>query len=113
MKTQNPAINDEITKKKDWLFDAIMMLIEPELATAQYESLDKKYPRESAEEKRKRLAKYDRAFAVFDEVIATLTDELVGEARARARKKRKTLHTEETYERAGELEDIEKFFPSP
>ena len=63
-----------------WLFDKIMSGIEPELTSEQYPFLAEKYRGESEEERAERMARYQRAFAEYEEALQSLTGYLKAHA---------------------------------
>ncbi len=51
------------------LYDAIMAEIEPELTSQMAPTLKERYQRETTAEKAERMARYEQAFALFDEMV--------------------------------------------
>lgn len=66
------------------LYDAIMAEIEPELTSTMAPTLKQRYRHETAPEKAARMARYEEAFALFDEmvpkVMAMFEDDALDEA---------------------------------
>lgn len=53
------------------VYDSLMREIEPELLSTELPNLEKRYAKESADARKERYARYDRAFQKYDEGYAT------------------------------------------
>ena len=53
----------------EWLYDRLMLAIEPELTTAQMPYLDEKYRGESDTDRTARMQRYSAAFATFGTML--------------------------------------------
>ncbi len=62
------------------MYDLLMEQIEPDLTSANIQSLDEKYADESAEDRRARLESYTIAFEIFKEALDDLEAEVQGDA---------------------------------
>ena len=59
-----------------WLYDEIMLQIEPDLVTDQIPLLEERYKDEPENERQARMERYDRAFDAFDTELQNFSDEL-------------------------------------
>ncbi|MDD5026203.1 MAG: hypothetical protein PHH13_02380 [Candidatus Peribacteraceae bacterium] len=94
--------------KEGWLYDAIMEVLEPELMSQSIETLDGTYRSESAEAHTERMARYDRAFATFDDVLTSLGADMIEKTRAQGRGKKAAVRKQEEKERGASLTKLEQ-----
>lgn len=77
--------NTDTTSAPVWsaeeLYDSIMREIEPDLTTAEIETIDSKYPNETEDEHKARLEQYALAFVIFDETLEEFQTEKKDEIR--------------------------------
>ena len=66
MQTQNPLVAPSIPSGQE-IYDRIMGTIEPELLSQELPLLTDKYADETADAKKRRLARYARAFSAYDD----------------------------------------------
>jgi len=100
--TQDAAMKD------GWLYDAIMEVIEPELTEQSIGTLDGTYRSESKDAHVKRMARYDRAFAAFDDVLTSLGAGMIEKTRAQGRSKKAAVRKQEEKERGATLSKLEQ-----
>src|SRR3989344_2093093 len=93
-----------------WLYDFLMKGIEPDLVTENLETIDAKYPHESAIDHDARMERYDRAFDEFDRVIDLIADQLVKEAVDQRHEVQSTLKEKEKTEREHDVTEAEHLF---
>ena len=82
-----------------WLYDMIMAAIEPDLLTEMIPHLDEKYTGETEEQRKERMAHYEKAFAVFDDVFGEFRKQCEHDANAAKASKRAERAREEAEER--------------
>ena len=90
-----------------WLYDLIMRGIEPDLMSDQIPQLEVRYREESVEGRRKRMDRYEHAFAQFDEALENFSAMLylsMEEAKAHAQEQ---IDVQEQVEREAAMKDIE------
>ena len=78
MKRQNSK-KAQVTPKwmnPEWLYNEIMHHIEPDLTTDKIALLNKKYAKETPEDREARMASYIFSFALFDEALNKVHGEL-------------------------------------
>lgn len=79
----------------EWLYDRIMLAIEPELTTAQMQHLDELYADETSEEYEDRMQRYAKAFQIFQTLLADFGDYLFEQSRAVTNERRRKRAKEE------------------
>ena len=99
--------NTATPRSPEWLYCEIMRHIEPDLLPGTADHLDRIYKGETAAEHERRMAAYDRAFALFDTVYADVTSMIESEARDLRRKALSASKGREAAERGGELNRID------
>ena len=87
------------------VYDRIMREIDPELTSDQIPHLAEKYKDESKEDRVKRVERYNKAFAKFDEVAAHQIQHLKAQSTTY---RKQALASAETEERAKELEQLQQ-----
>lgn len=97
--------NQSKPETPEWHYDEVMRWIEPDLMSHMLKTHAERYKNETREQTIARMEQYDRAFAIFDKVVAELAEEDRAFARKIAHIAQKQAHTAEEKERA---EDIQK-----
>ena len=104
---QKPTPPTPPTTPDTWLYDMIMVGIEPDLMSGNIEHLDEKYSGETDDQKKGRLASYEKAFAVFDDVYAKVAGQCTQDAHAAHDAVRAEREKEEHQEHVQEIHDAE------
>ncbi len=94
----------------EWLYDEVMRHIEPDLMLRSVKTLEGKYLGELDDERSSRMARYEQAFALFDEVYGKVAKMMMDDTRALKRKMHAVALQKERAESAEELESVERSF---
>ena len=94
----------------EWLYDEIMRHIEPDLMLRSVHGLQGKYLGESDAARAERMARYERAFAVFDGIYGTIAQMMMDDAHALKRQMRDIAVRKEHAEASQDLNAVERLF---
>jgi RPA family protein len=115
MSSYNPATdgyeappNPSAPGTPQWHYDEVMRWIEPDLLSTVVPLHPEKYRLETAQQTADRMAHYDKAFAIFDQVTQKLQDEDHAQARAVSAEIRKQSLATEEKERGEDIAKVEK-----
>lgn len=86
-----------------------MTLIEPDLVSTSIGTLDAKYKGETAEEKKDRLATYEKAFVIFESVLDDLDERTLEDLRAVKHKMRRRENKERASDTAVAAQLLDDF----
>ena len=111
-KRSPPAPPPEFFQSKNWLYDTIMMQIEPDLTTAQIDHLDEKYKGETEEQKTQRHAGYEEAFKLFAQIFKQVTEKVEADVFEKHLKTQRVHAQEEQKERLQENNQAEQLLDS-
>ncbi len=103
-----PLPPPEFFQSKDWLYDTIMGQIEPDLTTPQIDHLDEKYKGETEEQRKQRMAAYDKAFEIFEEVFKQVSAQVEKDVHDQQVKAHRELLRKEEAEHTQEVSQAEK-----
>lgn len=76
MPTQTPITDGQAAESSLALYDMLMAEIEPELCSSELSALEERYADETPEEHEERMNRYELAYAVFDEAVKVLDDDV-------------------------------------
>lgn len=76
MPTQTTITDGQAAEGSLALYDMLMAEIEPELCSAELPALEERYAGETPEEHDERMNRYELAYAVFDEAVKLLDDDV-------------------------------------
>lgn len=77
MPTQTTITDGQAAEGSLALYDMLMAEIEPELCSMELPLLEERYAGETPEEHEERMNRYELAYAVFDEAVKVLDDDVV------------------------------------
>jgi hypothetical protein len=108
----NRNIKEKVSAKPDWLYDAIMSELAPELTTENFdeEKVREKRPGESDQEYAVRMRSYEDVFYTFDNILNRIERSFVVRAHLKKEEVRKKLRRKENKERGSDLKAIEHLF---
>jgi len=92
------------------IYDSIMVAIDPELLSENLPKLKEQYTDETPEQKKKRAARYNKAFAEYDKRFAVYMAELHGKV---AQFRKQAIVEVESHDRKDDdnkMQEIESFF---
>lgn len=107
-KTTKTKLNDGKVQSGNWLYDFVMQTIEPDLTTANIETLDAKYAGESGTDHAARLFRYEKAFHDFDRILNLIQDGLTDIAQSQKKQARKQVFEKESAEKSGHMKVMEQ-----
>lgn len=111
MQTKNNTAKFSSTRP-DWLYDAIMSGLAPELTTENFdeEKVREKKPGETEEDYAARMQSYPLVLDAFEKILNRIERSFVVQARAKKEEVRKKLRIQEKSERTADLDTIEHLF---
>jgi hypothetical protein len=93
---------------QQWLYDELMRHIEPDLTSKKAKLLEKKYAKETDEEKELRMERYDLAFDFFDIALESFESEILSDVREWKKIVRGEAQAESFIEDEEKMEDLEE-----
>lgn len=96
----------------EWLYDFLMVGIEPDLLTQNVAKLENNLARLSPAQRSAKLNYYERAFVELDRVIGLITEHMATEAQEHQSNVRTKLRATEKAERAAEESTLQQLFPT-
>ena len=91
-----------------WLYDAIMAQIEPDLVTATIPTLDEKYAEETPAEKKARAIRYADAFEVCDHKMEEIMKAWNAHALQLREEALETIKTKDASEESAQLSSLDQ-----
>lgn len=105
-----PQTQTQPAPQLEWLYDAIMRLVEPELLSANIPLLDEQYQDETAEQHEARMKRYEDAFRRFNEILTNFGDFLYQQSRTVVTQAKHDRAAEEAQEKQRGVANIETIF---
>ena len=108
--TDPTKVNSPNRKLAEEIYDNIMSQIEPELTTEEIHTLDEKYKDETEEQRKGRMARYEKAYAHFDKEVDTFLGNVQEKARESKRTSLKKKEAEVRRKEEAALNNLEEAF---
>lgn len=105
-------IQEKVTAQPDWLYDAIMSGLAPELTTENFDEqkVREKKSGETEEDYAARMQSYPAVFDAFEKILERIERSFVESARQKKEEVRLKLRGQEKKERKEDLQTIEHLF---